>query len=974
MRRILFLSLYIWLFLFFPGHQVQALEAGGEDKLIVVGWYEQDGYMKEDSKGNINGFGMDYLNAIARYTDWEYRLVKGSRSQCLAWVETGRIDLMFPVNTTVELQNAKLANTVIGDDYGYIYKLSDNSALNYGNARQMRNVTLGMLADSGLEKNLERYCEKSSISFSKILYFDSMEEMQRQLADGKIDAMLTDSFANLSHLKVVGRFYNGQVSFAASDEDILAGLEAAVEEIKLNNPAFTEDLRELYFGGASRNNLEYTWAEQSFLNGDVEYDVALCMDQYPICYRLGTDREYRGIAIDILKEIEEYTGITFHIRFISSYSQGEELLRSGKVDILGSCVMASNGLQGASGHLENGVREEYTTSFYSVGMAFVGNSNLDMENALKIAVPEYFSESIDSLVSQYPQYEFIIHEDDTACLKAVLNKDVDAAVQSDLKINELSAYEKYKDVYNLKYIQGKYEASFVIHDEQGLLLGILDKAINSISQSSRATIVSDNIRHITIGQFTFKDFLLQYKEYLLIGLILLFLLNYGQRYYRKYKEELINKEIAYRDSVANISSMEKFRLDVTPILKEEEKTNYYVLAVDVDKFKVINDLYGYNQGDRVIAFLAEVFKKGLTDKDYITRSNADNFILFKYSTSIEAVEEYLQKVFETVDARLLEVNSHYHLTLKAGIYHVESSDDNLSSTIDKANLAKGHIHQSHKSLYCVFEEHMRQQNIYAKHLENEMEEALLDGQFCIYLQPQVDFETNRVVSAEALVRWNHPRDGMIPPDQFLPVFEKNGFINRLDFYVWEESIKMIERWRKEGKCMVPIAINLSRIDVQNDNLVTELRELMDKYSIESRWIKAELTESICIDSDELLLERMQELKQLGLKIAVDDFGSGYSSLHLLKEMPIDILKLDKSFLNVELNMDMRTEIVIRDIVNMGKHLELQIIAEGVETEEQSNFLKEIGCDIAQGYYYGRPMPIEEFEKFLFHNREQAAKG
>lgn len=970
MKKIGILILSICLCFSFFLHQSHASEGNREEKkIVVVGWYEQDGYFQEDSNGKLTGFGADYLNAIAYYTGWEYRFVKGNRRQCLTWLESGQIDLLSPVKTTRKLSNAKTAREVIGDDYGYIYKRGNNFALDYGDGGQIENVTLGIEEGSGLEESLKRYCRENNFQFFEVVVFQSIEEMQNQLAEEKIDAMVTDSFVNLSGLKVVGRFSNGQVTFASAREDILEELDRTMEEIKLNNPGFTEDLRKLYFSESSHDNLEYSRAEQIFLKTESEYDVVLVADQYPICYQLGTSGEFKGIALDILTKIEHYTGLSFNIHYVQDYAAGKEWLDSGRADILGSCVMPSYGIQGVSKE-DEGVRdkEEYTTQFYEMDMAFVGKRNTRLEDALKVAVPEYFAMSMDKLKSLYPQYEYLIYANDTACFEAILNHEADMAVQSQLKINELSLYEKYKDIQNLKYIPGNYIARFVIKEDKGLLTGIFDKAISSISEGSQASIVNNNIRHISIEQFSFWDFLVQYKEYLAAGLLLIMLLNFGQGYYRKYKEELKKKEIAYRDSVANISSMEKFRLDVVPILQSDSRENYYALAVDVDKFKVVNDLYGYDQGDRVIAFLAGMLKTNLTKRDYITRSNADNFIIMKYSSSLPEIEDYLKKVFASVESVLQAQGTYYHLILKAGIYHLDEGDNVLSSIIDKANLAKHYINQCHRSTYKIYEENMRQQNIRVKGMENEMEEALRTGQFCIYLQPQVDFATKKVISAEALVRWKHPREGMISPDQFIPVFEKNGFITRLDFYVWEEAIRTLARWREQHKPMVPIAINLSRIDIRNEELSAQLRRLMDKYGLESRWIKTELTESICLDGDGLILKRMNELKKLGFKIAIDDFGSGYSSLHLLKNMPIDILKIDKSFLDFDLDMDIRDEIVIRDIVDMGKHLELQIIVEGVETQEQNDFLEKIGCDIGQGFYYGRPMPVEEFEALLMDNR------
>ena len=242
-----------------------------------------------------------------------------------------------------------------------------------------------------------------------------------------------------------------------------------------------------------------------------------------------------------------------------------------------------------------------------------------------------------------------------------------------------------------------------------------------------------------------------------------------------------------------------------------------------------------------------------------------------------------------------------------------------------------------------------------------------NSEFCIYLQPQVDLVTKKIVSAEALVRWFHGSDGMISPAKFIPVFENNGFVVKLDLFVWEEAIKTLVKWRDNNQIMVPIAINLSRIDVGREGMIECLIQLMEKYELDREWIKTELTESACLEDDDLVMNRMRQLKDYGFRIAVDDFGSGYSSLHLLKKMPIDILKIDKSFLDINEDMPLTDEIVMRDVVDMGKHLDLQIIVEGVETIEQSDFLEAIGCDIAQGYLYGRPMPVEEFEKLLLEH-------
>ena len=340
------------------------------------------------------------------------------------------------------------------------------------------------------------------------------------------------------------------------------------------------------------------------------------------------------------------------------------------------------------------------------------------------------------------------------------------------------------------------------------------------------------------------------------------------------------------------------------------------------------------------------------------------FVIIKKGKDKNQIRDYLNKVYQLVDSIINESAIHYRLILKAGIYQITDFDGNLSSIIDKANLAKRNIKQIFESTYQFYDEEMRRKNIEEKQLENDMEAALREREFCIYLQPQIDLRTGKIVSAEALVRWISPEKGLISPVKFIPVFERNGFITKLDAFVWEEAIRTISRWQKEHKMVVPIAINLSRIDVQTEGMLEKLIDLMKKYQLDCRWIKTELTESICLENDTIVMEKMHQLNDAGFKIAIDDFGAGYSSFYLLKEMPIHILKIDKSFLEFNLANESRHMVVLKDVINLGKHLELEIIMEGVETKEQAELLESVGCDIAQGYYYSKPVPVEVFEKLL----------
>ena len=966
-------KIYLWIlslciFLGVAKANVFALYGNDEKQVVRVGWFESDGYFEKDQNDQLIGFGIDYLNAIASYTGWEYKFVEGTRQECLDMLQNGEIDLMSPVRIDLELENVKISSEVIGESYGYIYKLGNNFNITYEEFPKFNKIIIGIEKGNGIEKEVKAYCEEHGFQFYDIVYFDTVDEMRRELAGRKIDAIVVDSYVNIENLKVIGRFSNSRVTFAVSDDTLWKPLNQAIEHIKLDNPDFVEDLKRRYFSESSQSDLEYSIEERQFLTNARKYDVALVTEQYPISYRSTEESGQKGIAVDILKKLEYYSGISFNLIYVDSYVAAEQLLLSGEVDILGGDIVIKKNVNNLSkSNEEEAEKKEYITEFYDMEMAFIGRKGTDMDAYLNIAVPAYAKKCISELEVIYPKYEFVIYDSDEECLNAILNKKVDAAVQSDLKINEMTIYDKYKVLQNLKFIPGNYAAALTIHTSDAVLVDILNKTLNSFSDTSIAIIENNNIQHIAMEEMTLAEFINRYRVYIGLSIILFIMINGIVFGYGKYKKEKKEKEKAYKDSIANVSSMEKFRIDAEPILNGRRKIDYYLLSIDIEQFKIINDLYGYEEGDKVIAFLGAVLKKYLDVQSYVTRFNAECFVVLKKAKEISEVEEYLKVVFKEVEERVSRHDAEYKLILKAGIYRIVEEDMVLSSIIDKANLVKSNMEIGHESVYALYSEAMRQTALEEKMMENDMENALKSGQFKVYLQPQVDLETKKIVSAEALVRWIEPEKGMIPPIKFIPLFEKNGFICKLDHFVWEESIKTLAKWRENGQMMVPISINLSRVDVQKKGMIEGLVKLFDTYKIHPKWVKAELTESVCLENDRVVMEKMEQLKSYDVKVAIDDFGSGYSSLNMLKKMPVDILKIDKSFLDYEGEMPEKDEIIIRDMVDLGRHLRMQIVAEGVETLEQSDFLECIGCDIAQGYYYGAPMPIEKFEQLLEDN-------
>ena len=306
----------------------------------------------------------------------------------------------------------------------------------------------------------------------------------------------------------------------------------------------------------------------------------------------------------------------------------------------------------------------------------------------------------------------------------------------------------------------------------------------------------------------------------------------------------------------------------------------------------------------------------------------------------------------------------YKFILNYGICIIDNKKDPLDLLVDRANLAKKRVKGGHKTTGAFYTKDLREKMLMEKELENYMDKALREKQFKVYFQPEVSFETGEIIGAEALVRWYHPEKGIIYPDKFIPLFERNQFIKKLDYYMFNEVVFYIQKWESEGIVLPKtLSVNLSRVHLSDLDLVDKLLKIVKDHNVEPSRIGIELTESAFFEDTDLIINVMEKLKNAGFKIYIDDFGSGYSSLNTLKDLKVDYLKFDRGFLtNLEDNK--KGQAILHNLVNMARDISMYTVAEGVETVPQANFLREKGFDIAQGYYYYKPMTATELRDKL----------
>ncbi len=303
------------------------------------------------------------------------------------------------------------------------------------------------------------------------------------------------------------------------------------------------------------------------------------------------------------------------------------------------------------------------------------------------------------------------------------------------------------------------------------------------------------------------------------------------------------------------------------------------------------------------------------------------------------------------------------LTVVFGVYRVLDNKIPRRKILDYANMAKSTVKGKNLKRFAFYEDSMLLKMLEEQHIENDMDQALYNGQFTMFLQPRYDIQTSEIIGAEALVRWMHPDRGIMMPNKFIGLFEKNGFVVKLDRYMWEQACIQIRKWMDDGLTPVPISVNVSRINVENPQLTEIFDGLVEKYQIDKKYLELEITETVYYDNQDVFLDTLEKLKNSGYTLLMDDFGSGFSSLNMLKNTPFDILKIDRNFLDETIITD-KGKKIIDHTIKLSNDIGIEIVAEGVETKEQAEYLLQCGCNTAQGYYYSKPVSLDEFERLF----------
>lgn len=456
---------------------------------------------------------------------------------------------------------------------------------------------------------------------------------------------------------------------------------------------------------------------------------------------------------------------------------------------------------------------------------------------------------------------------------------------------------------------------------------------------------------------------IMYSTYFLcvvICLIFVAIVIYFTSLERRKRNEL--KEVLYVDPVTHGYTFQRFCVEARKQLDADDR-QAAIVVLDIEKFKVINEMFGYDEGDKVLRYVSNTLREWVNKDEVYSRWIADKFNILVYYNNEDELLGRLHTLVTEIMSDRTERRNGFIIRPAIGVYRIIDRSLNIQSMQNYAYIAYSTIKGESANIFVAFYDESYRTNILNnKILEDQLVNALEKKEFVVFYQPKYNSVTKELVGAEALVRWKQSDGTYIPPFKFIPAAEKNGFITKLDKYVFKKVCSDQKKWLEEGKKIVPISVNLSRQHLHNSNFVDDYSQMVRKSGVPIEKLELEITESAMFENQEEFLSIIDKLHNIGFRILMDDFGTGYSSLMMLKSIPIDVMKLDKSF--VDDYNDEKGEKIISYVTQLAKSMHIEVTAEGVETEEQYEFVKNLGCDNIQGFYFAKPMPKEEFNALL----------
>ncbi|WP_323401217.1 EAL domain-containing protein [Christensenella sp.] len=925
-----------------------------------VGVFALDGFYGKDANGQNVGYGFDYLDELSKYSGLTFEYVYGTWDECLKRLEAGEIDLLdYALKTPEREAKFAFASYPTGTSFGRMYALSDNEALTYNDYAAFNGIKVGFMAANGRNDEFRKYEQEHGFAVTEVLYPD-IESLQDALHAGEVDAIVVNNQRNAQEEKPVAQF--APASFymmtAKTNTQLIGKIDEALEQIKIDKPSFDDALYQEHFGG-NTGQLLLTAREIEYIKTAPPIRF-VCDEAWAPFESIDADGKPQGINVDVLGLIAEKTGLAFDFVGGYAYDKAIDMVGDGEVDMLLSYDNNPDEARNRNISLSD--------TFLKSPIVIVGATTAIAPDDV-FALPSIYVPHQEYAQSYYPDNKIVYYDNVEDCYQAIEAGAADFTMENLYAATD-AIHKRYASLMISTVTTLSDEFSFALRkDTDPILIGILNKSIPSISETQFNSLLLEN----TSAQQQTSPLILFIEQYSTqIMVIMLFIIGvmiasiiYIVLSQKENKRRLW--EMAYIDPLTGLGNLNKFKKDAQELLEQNKSATYNMVKLDVRGFNLINELYGFEEGNRVLRGVAEAVGLFVNpETDTYAHLNDDEFALLKAYDGPDEARRNTDDDLQTFKKNVSRLTGH-NLRFSVGRYMIGPEQTDIEDIFEKVNYAHNLARKNPDGREQVnYDEKLKAKAIRTQEIESTMEEAMQRGEFRVYLQPKYRLNDEKLVGAEALARWRKPDGTVVDPIEFIPVFEQNGFVVKLDLYMFTQVCAILKGWMEKGEKLIPISVNFSRLHLSNPEFVEDLSRIANEYGVPKKYLEIELTETAIVGNESVLKKVLVALHKEGFTLSMDDFGSGYSSLGLLKDLVVDVIKIDRAFF-ADSNDKERANTVIRNIIKMANELGIRTVAEGVETVDHVDFLRDAGCDSVQGYYFAKPMPAEDF---FSHNGEE----
>ncbi|MBM6829458.1 EAL domain-containing protein [Anaerotignum lactatifermentans] len=923
--------------------------AATETQVVKVGFPIQAGNSYIDENGNYCGYLVDYLNQLDMFTHWDIQFVQvdgdldTQLSTLMYMLMDGEIDIMGTMNRNIQLEGLFLyPNYSYGTTYTTLAVLDDDLRWIEEDYSHWDNIRVATYPGyEGRTQEFEYFAHANNFSYT-LVECASYDDMVSAVMNGRADALIQVDISLEDNFRIIGRFSPTPYYFALTKGNtaLLQQLDTAMRSLNNSQPNLQMELYNLHF--RHKGSFQISQEHRDYIRSLGTLKVLFFDGNAP--YQYVKDGQLEGFAVEYWKNFADQTGLQYETVIADTYQDAFTLVENGEVDLVAGAAT---------------------------------NSTLSSLDNIHFSLPYYNSFSVTACSNQKPHE----HSKDLPFMtntEAALNEirhTHDYAAQLDYY--SLSFYLRKKDVYDGVIVDWSNIKNFsyafgITNNIPGNFESILNQYISSVSEETMQTMLyrySGETVEYTPGEWIIANRVLIICTFAvfitLMGAMGILLRNRRLKYQNLLAENRL-LQLSMYDAMTGAYNEPQFLKLFNVCCGNRE--DLVLVALNIHGFKYINGTYGTKRADEVLCAVKDILESETRDGEFFCRPSADLFYLALREKNVDLLLSRTNQIFSKIIKAGTAILEGHPLSLYSGAVFVGSSPSpyNCSANINYMMTALAQAKQVNSSEVYIFNQPLHQTVQLRYYIETHMHSALEQKEYLLYLQPKMNLQTGQIDGAEALVRWKPADREMIYPGQFISFFEEKGFCAQLDLYMIDKVCETLRSWIDAGIPPIAISVNQTRSLFMREDYVDRLLEITNRHRISPQYIVLEILEGLVFKNIDAVNKTIQKLNQAGFHVSMDDFGCGYSSLNTLGKLDLDELKLDRTFLMDVVNDPAGPQAeVMASVFTLAKKLGIKTVAEGVETKACEDIIRTMPCDYGQGYFYGKPMPAEDFLQKFF---------